>query len=74
VIRSKTAILIGTARMGSDPDTSGADANNRAPEVANLFVADGSSLPASGGANPTRTLQAVALRSAEHIWIERATL
>jgi choline dehydrogenase-like flavoprotein len=42
--------------------------------VANLFVADGSSLPASGGANPTRTLQAVALRSAEHIWIERATL
>jgi len=65
--------LMGTARMGSDPATSVVDANNRAHEVANLFVADGSSLPTSGGVNPTHTIQAVALRCAEYLWTERAT-
>jgi choline dehydrogenase-like flavoprotein len=65
--------LMGTARMGRDPETSVVDANNRSHEVPNLFVADGSSLPTSGGVNPTHTIQAVALRCAEYLWTERAT-
>jgi choline dehydrogenase-like flavoprotein len=63
--------LLGTARMGTDPNTSVADAFNRAHDVPNLFIADSSSLPTSGGVNPSSTIQAIALRSADHIWAGR---
>jgi choline dehydrogenase-like flavoprotein len=58
--------------MGSEPATSVIDADNRAHDVPNLFIADGSSLPTGGGVNPTSTIQAVALRCAERIWERRA--
>jgi choline dehydrogenase-like flavoprotein len=60
--------LMGTARMGSDPAASVVDADNRAHDVPNLFIADSSSLATGGGVNPTATIQAVALRCAERIW------
>jgi choline dehydrogenase-like flavoprotein len=63
--------LMGTARMGSDPADSVVDADNRAHDVPNLFIADSSSLPTGGGVNPTSTIQAVALRCAERIWARR---
>jgi len=63
--------LLGTARMGIDPDTSVADAFNRAHDVPNLFIADGSSMPTSAGVNPSSTIQAIALRCADHIWQRR---
>jgi choline dehydrogenase-like flavoprotein len=63
--------LMGTARMGSDPADSVVDADNRAHDVLNLFIADSSSLATSGGVNPTSTIQAVALRCAERIWERR---
>jgi choline dehydrogenase-like flavoprotein len=65
--------LMGTARMGSDPDASVVDANNRAHDVPNLFIADASSLATGGGVNPTHTIQAVALRCAEYLWTQRHT-
>ena len=66
--------LLGTARMGSDPRSSVVDGFNRAHEVPNLFIIDGSSFPTSGGVNPTATIQALALRCADHIWAGRREL
>ncbi len=48
--------LMGTARMGSDPRSSVADANNRAHDVPNLFIADGAASPKAGaGIQRTRS-------------------
>jgi len=66
--------LLGTARMGSDPSTSVIDAAHRAHDVPNLYIVDGSSLPTSGGVNPTATIQALALRCADQIWNTRREL
>ena len=63
--------LLGTARMGDDPKTSVADGFNRAHDVPNLFITDSSSMPTSGGVNPSSTIQALALRCADHIWERR---
>ncbi|MDW5598791.1 GMC family oxidoreductase [Conexibacter stalactiti] len=66
--------LLGTARMGHDPATSVVDASNRAHDVDNLYVVDGSSMPTGGSINPTNTLQALALRTADQIWSRRREL
>src|SRR2546428_8561099 len=66
--------LLGTARMGSDPASSVVDGSNRAHDVGNLFIVDGSSLPTGGGVNPTATIQALALRCADQIWGQRREL
>ncbi|TMF21590.1 MAG: hypothetical protein E6I04_01685 [Chloroflexi bacterium] len=42
--------------------------------VPNLYIVDGSSLPTSGGVNPTATIQALALRCADQIWKQRREL
>ncbi|HID82162.1 MAG TPA: GMC family oxidoreductase [Chromatiales bacterium] len=57
----------GTCRMGSDPESSVLDVNCKAHEVDNLYVVDASFMPTSGGANPSLTIAANALRVAEHI-------
>ena len=59
--------LLGTARMGSDPATSVVDEWNRAHDVPNLYVVDGSCFVTSGGVNPTSTICALALRAADHL-------
>jgi choline dehydrogenase-like flavoprotein len=61
------AHLIGGARMGSSPETSVVDANQRAWAVPNLFVADGSVCPTQGAANPALTIMALASRLAERM-------
>jgi choline dehydrogenase-like flavoprotein len=43
------------------------DADNRAHDVENLYVADASSFPASGGINPSLTIAANSLRVAAAI-------
>jgi choline dehydrogenase-like flavoprotein len=63
--------LLGTARMGADARTSVVDGSNEAHDVPRLFVVDGSSMPTSGGVNPTATIQALALRCADKIWDRR---
>jgi choline dehydrogenase-like flavoprotein len=52
----------GGARFGEDPATSVLDSECRVHGLENLFVADGSFMPTGGGANPTLTIQANALR------------
>jgi len=59
--------LLGTARMGEDPEMSVVDRFGRAHDVENLFVVDGSVFVTSGQTNPTGTIMALALRTAEHI-------
>jgi choline dehydrogenase-like flavoprotein len=59
--------LLGTARMGDDPKTSVLDRWNRAHDVPNLYVVDGSCFVTSTGVNPTSTIVAIALRAADHM-------
>jgi choline dehydrogenase-like flavoprotein len=53
---------LGTVRMGSDPRRSALDENGRFRGLENLYVADGSAFPTSGGVNPSLTIAACALR------------
>jgi len=58
----------GTCRMGTDPGLSVVDPFGRAHDVPNLFIADASVLPGQGaGDSPSLTIQALALRTAEHL-------
>ena len=57
--------LIGTTAMGADPARSVVDGNGRAHDVSNLFVVGSSVFPTEGTANPTLTLAALALRTAD---------
>jgi choline dehydrogenase-like flavoprotein len=57
--------LLGTARMGNDPERSVVNAWGRSHDVKNLFIVDGSIFVTSGGVNPTCTIQALALYIAD---------
>jgi choline dehydrogenase-like flavoprotein len=59
--------LLGTCRMGNNPKRSVVNKYNRAHDVPNLFVCDGSSFVTSGRGQPTCTIQALAYRAADHI-------
>jgi choline dehydrogenase-like flavoprotein len=59
--------LLGTCRMGDDPQGSVVDRWGRAHDVDNLFIVDGSIFVTSAAVNPTTTIQAVALRTADYI-------
>jgi choline dehydrogenase-like flavoprotein len=58
---------LGTARMGTDPQTSVVDPYGRTHDVPNLVIIDGSVFVTSGGVNPTSTITALALRAADHL-------
>lgn len=62
-----TVHLLGTARMGNDPNSSVVDRYHRAHDVKNLFVVDGSSFVTGGRGQPTMTIHALAFRAADHI-------
>ncbi len=62
-----TCHLNGTARMGRDPSTSVVNADCRSWDIPNLWVCDGSVFPTVGGVNPSLTIQAIALRTADRI-------
>lgn len=59
--------LLGTARMGDDPETSVVNAWGRSHDVKNLFIVDGSIFATAGAVNPTSTIQAVALYIGDQI-------
>ncbi|HEX4748371.1 MAG TPA: GMC family oxidoreductase [Bryobacteraceae bacterium] len=62
--------LMGTARMGTNPNKSVVNASHRAHDVRNLYIVDGSSFTTSAAVNPTSTIGALTLRAAEKIWAE----
>jgi choline dehydrogenase-like flavoprotein len=59
--------LLGTCRMGENDDSSVVDAWGRAHDVPNLFIVDGSVFVTSAAVNPTTTIQALALRTADYV-------
>ena len=59
--------LAGTARMGADRRHSVVDADCRSWDISNLWVCDGSVFPTVGGVNPSLTIQAIAVRTADRI-------
>ncbi|MGE0417068.1 MAG: GMC family oxidoreductase [Acetobacteraceae bacterium] len=76
---SRTALnspghLLGTARMGTDPERSVVNEWGRSHDVKNLFIVDGSIWVTGGGVNPTSTIQAVALYIADQMKQRLATL
>lgn len=66
--------LLGTCRMGHDPERSVVNAWGRSHDVKNLFIVDGSIWVTSGGVNPTSTIQALALYIADQMKQRLATL
>ncbi len=63
--------LMGTARMGTDPERSVVNPFGRVHDLANLYIADSSVFVTSAAVNPTNTAMALALRAAEHIAASR---
>src|SRR5215472_9867266 len=59
--------LLGTARMGTDPERSVVNEWGRSHDVKNLFIVDGSVFVTAGGVNPTSTIQAIALYIADQM-------
>ncbi|MGC6411543.1 MAG: FAD-dependent oxidoreductase [Candidatus Puniceispirillaceae bacterium] len=57
----------GTARMGDDPSNNVVNVFCRSFDHPNLYITDASVLPTSAAVNPSLTIAALALRSAEHI-------
>ena len=53
--------------MGDDPATSVVDRWGRSHDVSNLFIIDGSIFTTSACINPTSTIEALALRTADYL-------
>ena len=66
--------LMGTARMGTDPERSVVNEWGRSHDVRNLFIVDGSIFVTSAGVNPTSTIQALALYVADQMKSRLANL
>jgi choline dehydrogenase-like flavoprotein len=58
---------LGTTRMGSDPTRSVVNGWCRAHDVRNLFIADGAPFVTQSDKNPTWTILALSMRTADHI-------
>lgn len=59
--------VMGTYRMGSDPDASVVDATQRSHDHQNLYLLGSGVFPSVGTANPTLTIAALTLMAAEAI-------
>ncbi len=74
LLRSAGWHLMGTARMGDDPDDSVVDAWGQTHDADNIFVVDGSVFVTCAAVNPTPTIGALALRTADYMARERGDL
>jgi choline dehydrogenase-like flavoprotein len=59
--------IMGTYRMGEEPKTSVVDSFQRSHDHKNLYLVGSGTFPTGGTANPTLTLSALALRTADSI-------
>ncbi|MDA2933077.1 GMC family oxidoreductase [Acidobacteria bacterium AH-259-D05] len=66
-----SAHLMGTCRMGDDPERFVVNRNCQSHSVRNLFLCDGSVFVTSTAANPTLSIQALATRTADYILAEK---
>ena len=74
LLRSAGWHLMGTARMGDYPAESVVDKWGQAHDTDNVFVVDGSLFVTGAAVNPTPTIGALALRTADYIARERNDL
>ena len=74
LLRSAGWHLMGTARMGDDPAKSVVDKWGQAHDTDNVFIVDGSLFVTGAAVNPTPTIGALALRTADYIAQERNDL
>jgi len=58
---------MGTTRMGTDPETSVVDPQLRTHDVSNLSIAGSSAFVTGGAMNPTLTIAALSLKTADHV-------
>jgi choline dehydrogenase-like flavoprotein len=56
--------VLGTCRMGTDPETSVVGPDCRSHDISNLWICDGSVFPTGGAVNPSLTIEALATRTA----------
>lgn len=68
--RNTTSHQCGTVRIGNDPATAALDPFGRAFDHPNLLVTDASTLVTSAAVNPSLTVAAMALRTANHLLAE----
>lgn len=59
--------IMGTCRMGDDPNTSVVDSFQCSHDHKNLYLAGSGVFPTGGTANPTLTIAALSLRTADHL-------
>ena len=59
--------LLGTARMGAEPETSVVTKWHQAWDCPNLYITDGSVMATGAAINPTSTISALAYRAAHHL-------
>ena len=59
--------LMGTARMGKNPERSVVNEWGRCHDVKNMFIVDGSIFVTSSAVNPTSTIQALSLYITDQI-------
>jgi choline dehydrogenase-like flavoprotein len=63
-----SSLVLGTCRMGKDPEKSVVDSYCRSHRWRNLFIMDASVFPSSGGGMaPSLTIEALAIRMSDHI-------
>jgi choline dehydrogenase-like flavoprotein len=65
-VNATEAHIQGTVRMGVGLDTSVVDSNQLMHELSNLYVVGSSSFPSGAPVNPTLTLSALSVKSADH--------
>jgi choline dehydrogenase-like flavoprotein len=61
----RNAHIIGTCRMGNDPDRAVVNADGQSYDVPNLYISDNSTFPSALSVNPALTIMALALRTAD---------
>ena len=61
----RNAHIIGTCRMGTNPQEAVVDAECRSFDISNLYVVDNSIFPSALAANPALTIMALSLRAAD---------
>ena len=70
---SRNAHIIGTCRMGNDSSDAVVNAQGKSFDIPNLYISDNSVFPSSLTVNPTLTIMAVALRTADMFLKEYST-
>jgi choline dehydrogenase-like flavoprotein len=67
ILRNTFDHMLGTCRMGEDPEVSVVDENLKSHDHKNLYIVGGSSFPTAGSNNPTLTIVALALRCGNYL-------